>query len=123
MQRKIKVLIVKPNELPEVSMIPNTLEAKQKIVGGYIEYAYNDKYSDVVFICNEEGKINGLPFNRCLGEDIIAGDFLIVGDNSEIGEDISLTDIQINKYKTVFGEKSISETQDRLEEIYSSFGI
>lgn len=123
MQRKIKVLIVKPNEIPEVSVIPNTLEAKQKLVGGNIEYVYNEQYSDVIFICNDEGKINGLPLNRSLGEDIIAGDFLIVGDNSEIGEDISLTDIQVNKYKTIFGEKSINETRDKLDEIYSSLEI
>lgn len=123
MQRRIKVLIVKPNAIPEVEMIPNTLEAKQKIVGGNIEYFYNERYSDVVFICNEEGTINGLPLNRSIGENIIAGDFLIVGDDSEIGEDISLTDIQVNKYKTVFGEKSINEARDKLEEIYSSLEI
>jgi len=30
---------------------------------------------DVVIICNEEGKINGMKLNRYIGHDIIAGPF------------------------------------------------
>ena len=57
MQRKIKVLVVEPNELPKEEMIENTLKAKQELVGGDIEYVSRDYYSDVIFICNEEGKL------------------------------------------------------------------
>lgn len=55
----------------------------QDVVGGYIEARY--PFSDyVALICNEEGKINGLPYNRALFEegtrniyDVIAGTFFI----------------------------------------------
>lgn len=118
MQRKIKVLVVEPNELPREEMIENTIKAKQELVGGDIEYVSRDYYSDVIFICNEEGKLRGLPFNRDIGQDIIAGPFIIVGDDPEIGEDRSLTDEQIKKYQNVFDEKSISDTNIKLTEIY-----
>ena len=118
MQRNIKVLVVEPNELPREEMIENTLKAKQDLVGGDIEYVSRDYYSDVIFICNEEGKLRGLPFNRAIGQDIIAGPFIIVGDDPEIGEDRSLTDEQIKKYQNVFDEKSISDTNIKLTEIY-----
>ena len=118
MQRKIKVLVVEPNELPREEMIENTLKAKQELVGGDIEYVSRDYYSDVIFICNEEGKLRGLPFNRDIGQHIIAGPFIIVGDDPEIGEDRSLTDEQIKKYQNVFDEKSISDTNIKLTEIY-----
>lgn len=118
MQKKIKVLVVEPNELPREEMIENTLKAKQDLVGGDIEYVSRDYYSDVIFICNEEGKLRGLPFNRDIGQDIIAGPFIIVGDDPEIGEDRSLTDEQIKKYQNVFDEKSISDTNIKLTEIY-----
>ena len=118
MQRKIKVLVVEPNELPKEEMIENTLKAKQDLVGGNIEYVSRDCYSDVIFICNEEGKLLGLPFNRDIGQDIIAGPFIIVGDDPEIGEDRSLTDEQIKNYQNIFNEKSISDTNIKLTEIY-----
>ena len=38
-----------------------TLEEMQKIVGGYIEIAYDDGKTQI--ICNEEGKLLGLPNN------------------------------------------------------------
>ena len=114
---KIKGLLVRPNELPEEIEIENTLEAKQKIVGGYIEQAYLPNDDSVVLICNEEGKIYGMPLNRYIGHDIIAGPFLIVGDDYENGEYISLTDEQIKKYKEVFNEKSIEETNRVIDKI------
>lgn len=114
---KIKGLLVKPNEIPEEIEIENTLEAKQKIVGGYIEQAYLPNDDSVVLICNEEGKISGMPLNRYIGHDIIAGPFLIVGDDYENGEYISLTEQQIKKYKEVFNEKSIEETNRVIDKI------
>lgn len=39
-----------------------TLEEMQNIVGGPIEIVYDD--GKVQIICNEEGKIRGLPYNE-----------------------------------------------------------
>ena len=118
MQRSIRALWVEPNELPKEVTIKNCLAEKQKLVGGNIEYTSREYYPDVIFICNEEGKIDGLPLNRDIGGDIIAGPFLIVGDDPNIGEDRSLTDDQIQKYQKVFDEKSIEDTNIKVASIY-----
>ena len=51
----LKIVLKKPNEEPEVIDIKNTLEAKQKLVGGLIELVYLDE--DLILVCNEERKI------------------------------------------------------------------
>ena len=65
----MNVLVVEPGFLPyekEISDSLNSdehLRALQEIVGGWIEaiYPYDE---EVAIVCNEEGLINGLPFNR-----------------------------------------------------------
>lgn len=101
----IKVLKVEPDKSPELIEMPNELEAMQAIVGGYIEVM--PLADDVAIVCNEEGKMNGLPLNRPIfydGEivDIIAGTFFITGDDISIGEFVSLTDEQIAQYRKQF---------------------
>lgn len=118
MQRNLRCLYVKENSLPEEVIIPNTLKAKQDKVEGLIEYTYLPDNYDVSIILNEEGKINGMNPNRVNGRDIIFGPFLIVGECSEDGEDRSLTDEQIRKYKEYFGKESIKETEKKLFDIY-----
>ena len=114
---KIKCLLVEPYELPKEIEIENTLEAKQNLVGGYIECVYLPNDNNVVLICNEEGKINGMKLNRDIGHDIIAGPFLIVGDDYENGDFKSLTEDQILKYKMRFDKHSIIETENRINAI------
>lgn len=104
--------------MPKVDYIDNNLESKQKIVDGNIEYVYRDYYPGVVFICNEEGKLNGSSLNRDIGGDIIAGTFIITGDDPEEGIEKSLTDSQIQKYQQVFDEKSIEETNIKIAEMF-----
>lgn len=120
MQRNLKCLCVKENSLPEEIMIPNTLSAKQEKIGGLIEYTYLPDDDEVVIICNEEGKINGMSPNRDTGYDIIFGPFLIVGETSEDGEDRSLSDEQIRKYKEYFGKESIEKTEAKITAILLS---
>ena len=106
-ETKIKVLLVEPNSYPRVIEIEDTLEAKQRIVGGYIEMIvpYED---DVAIICNEEGKINGLPLNRSIkdenGEivDIIAGTFFVCYAPAFCENFHSLPDELIDKYAELY---------------------
>ena len=114
---KLKGLLVKPNELPIEVEIEDTLEAKQEIVGGWIECVYLPNDDSVVLICNEEGKINGMKLNRDIGYDIIAGPFLILGDDYENGDFKSLNENQILKYKMRFDKNSIIETENRINSI------
>lgn len=81
-KEKISVIFVEPNKYPKMIEIENTLEAMQEIVVGYIE-EYMPFEDEVAIVCNEEGKVNGLPLNRAVyGKDkeildIIAGKFFI----------------------------------------------
>lgn len=96
----IKVLKVAPSQAPERITMPNTLEAFQEAVGGYIETVGLD--TSAVLICNEEGKLAGLPANRQVGGDTIAGTFLIVG--AEDGDFCSLSDGDAAHYAGRFAE-------------------
>lgn len=61
----ISVLLVEPNKYPKMIEIEDSLEAMQKIVGGDIE-EYMPFEDEVAIICNDEGKMNGLPLNRAV---------------------------------------------------------
>lgn len=96
----IQVLKIVPGQVPETVTMPNTLEAFQEAVGGYIETVGLD--ANAVLVCNEEGKLIGLPANRRLDDDVIAGTFLIVG--AEDGEFCSLSDGDTAHYAEKFAE-------------------
>lgn len=73
----MKAIRKKPGCAPELIDIDNTLKALQAEVGGYIETVTIT--SDAVIICNEEGRILGLPYNcRFVGVDFV-GTILVVG--------------------------------------------
>ena len=95
---QIRVLKVEPGRLPEEITMPNTLEAFQAAVGGYIEVL--DLGGDAVLVCNEEGKLAGLPANRRVCGDTIAGTFLIAGSSD--GEFCSLSDEDAAHYAKEF---------------------
>lgn len=61
MSKYIKVITKRPGEPPRSVNISNRLENLQKYVGGYIEAV--TLTSDIVVICNEEGRLMRLPFN------------------------------------------------------------
>ena len=96
----IQVLKVEPGKAPEAVTIPNTLKAMQQMVGGYIEVIPLD---DVCLVCNEEGKLMGLPGSRRLGDDIIAGTFFLAGDTPD-GDFCSLTPEQIDRWSQHFAQ-------------------
>ena len=61
----MKVLMVEPGKVPYEKEIGDGLKALQDAVGGYIQAVY--PYEDpVALVCNEEGKLEGLPLNRAL---------------------------------------------------------
>ena len=80
----MNVLMVEPGKAPYETQIGDDLQSMQAAVGGYIQAVY--PYEEpVALICNEDGKMNGLPLNRALRDsdgavyDIIAGNFFIAG--------------------------------------------
>lgn len=106
-ENMITVIVVKTGEKPEIRKIGNKLEDMQEIVGGTIcmTMPYQD---DVAIVCNDEGKINGMPLNRALygvdGEfcDIIAGDFFLCRAPAYSEDFHSLLDEQLKRYSKMF---------------------
>lgn len=104
-EEPITVLVVEPEKVPYVKEIDPGLKSLQNEVDGWIEAVY--PFEDpVAIICNEEGKMNGMPPNRALYDedgqvyDIVAGQFLVVGlTEDNFG---SLTDEQIKKFSDRF---------------------
>ena len=83
----MNVLVVEPGYLPyekEIQDGTNHLEQMQAIVGGLIEPIY-PYHEEVAIVCNEEGLINGLPFNRSVpgGYGGVFGTFFICGLGEE----------------------------------------
>ena len=107
---KIRVLFCGVGEAPKIMEIENTLQAKQELVGGYIEMICPPIHDDTaVIIGNEEAKLMGLEPNRYLFDergrayDIVCGDFFII--DAPIGSDEfkGLSDEQIAKYSMYYG--------------------
>ena len=105
----MKVLVVEPQKPCRVQEI-NSLADMQRIVGGDIEAVY--PFQELVaVVCNADGKALGLPMNRPLLDkdylpyDIIRGTFFIAGLGQE--DFISLTDEQIQRYKSLYDNMQI----------------
>ena len=103
----IEVIMVEPGKRPRIEVMNDSLEAMQKAVGGYIE-EYMPFEDDVALVCNEEGKMNGMPLNRAVyGEDgqimdIIAGPFFIAYAPVESEKFLSMPDELRDKYLEKF---------------------
>lgn len=83
----MNVLVVEPGYLPyekEIKDGADHLEQMQAIVGGLIEPIY-PYHEEVAIVCNEEGLINGLPFNRSVpgGYGGVFGTFFVCGLGEE----------------------------------------
>ena len=114
--KKIRILYKEVGKEPQIMFIENTLEAKQKLVGGLIEVV---PYEDVLIICNEEGKLLDMPPNLVFEYDYIAGNCFVIGDDYKNADFKSLTDEEILRYreelrKRSFNFKQYERTQERL---------
>ncbi|MBD5153717.1 MAG: DUF3846 domain-containing protein [Oscillibacter sp.] len=103
----MRVLVVEPERRPEVREIDGSLRSMQEIVGGLIQpvYPFDDP---VVLVCNDEGKVMGLPANRGLRDkdgqiyDIVCGTFFMCGAPGDSDHFTSLTPEQIERYQEQF---------------------
>lgn len=79
----MKVLIVEPLKVPYEKEIDGSLASMQAVVGGLIQLLYPFEDPELALICNDEGKIMGLPYNRALRDedgriyDVVAGTFFL----------------------------------------------
>ena len=99
------VLVVEPGYAPYEKSI-NGLDEMQVTVGGLIQaiYPYEEQ---VAIVCNEEGLLHGLEFNRSVprGYGGVVGTFFICG----LGEEdfCSLTPEQMEKYRKEYHKAEI----------------
>ncbi|MBO5316994.1 MAG: DUF3846 domain-containing protein [Oscillospiraceae bacterium] len=99
------VLVVEPGYAPYEKSI-NGLDEMQATVGGLIQaiYPYEEQ---VAIVCNEEGLLHGLEFNRSVpgGYGGVVGTFFICG----LGEEdfCSLTPEQMEKYRKEYHKAEI----------------
>ena len=103
----MRILVVEPGHVPYEKDIPSTLEAMQEIVSGTIQAVYPFPEA-VALICNDEGKLLGLPLNRALRDDngsiydVVAGTFFLCGAPADAEDFASLTDEEIQKFRKHF---------------------
>lgn len=95
-KKKLRILYKEVGKAPEIKIIDDTLEEKQKLVGGLIEVI---PYNNLLLVCNEEGKINNFLPNIVFDYDYIAGNCFIVGDDYEKAGFKSLTRDEIIKVR------------------------
>ena len=87
----MKAIRKKPGAQPEIIEVDNTLAALQTEVGGYIE-VITLPYG-AALICNEEGRLRGLPYNCCVFGTSFVGTVLIVGTKGEKFCDVPPIDV------------------------------
>ena len=104
-ENTLSVLKIAPGQHPQQVEIDNDLKALQQAVGGSIDAVY--PFADpVAIICNDEGKLMGLPLNRALRDengqtyDVLTGNFLVVGLGKE--DFASLSPELAQKYEEEF---------------------
>lgn len=81
MKKEINIFVKDPGKPAERRTVPNTLEALQALVGGYIETV--TVATDLAVICNEEGRLMDLPFNCDFCGISFVGTILIAGIDGE----------------------------------------
>lgn len=86
--KKISVLIKEPGRKPRHVNISDTLENLQKTVGGYIETV--TICSDLVVICDEEGRIKGKEHCCEIGGVEFVGTVILAGVDGDEFADLLL---------------------------------
>ena len=108
----LTVLVVEPGKPPYPRQIPDTLQAMQAVVGGPIQAVYPFE-EPVALICNEEGKLEGLPPNRGLWDeagtlyDVVCGAFFLCAAPPDADTFRSLTEEQVRHYQERFARPEI----------------
>lgn len=100
----MRILLVEPGKRPVLKEIDGSLKSMQEIVGGTIQVLYPFE-EPVALICNDEGKLLGLPLNRALRDeegriyDVIAGTFFLCGapDNGGLFQSLTEEDFEMSQ--------------------------
>ena len=108
-EKRLEVIWVQPMKEAQVIEMENNLDSMKALVDGYIE-EYMPFEDNAAIVCNEEGKILGLPLNRAIYDedgrlqDVICGSFFICHAPPECEEYESLPEDMKEKYMRKFKE-------------------
>ena len=103
---QMTVLMGEPGYAPYEKTIPNTLEAKQELVGGLITAIY--PYEEMVaIVANDEGILLNMEFNRSVegGYGGVFGSFFVCGLTED--DFCSLPPDQMERFKKKFHKAEI----------------
>lgn len=90
---RIKIVVQRPGEISEITVIDNTLQEFQRLVGGHIEV--HSLGSGRLIVMNEAGRLKGLPENiRCNEFGAIVGTVLMTAENGEDFRSMTVAEIQ-----------------------------
>lgn len=99
MNKKITILVVRPEQAPVTEEIENTLPAIQAVVGGNVEQLRMGEHG-ISLMCNEYGNVELMPVNRQVGSHLIRGTFFICRSKGE--NMVTLTREDVAKYAAMF---------------------
>ena len=106
------VLMIELGKAPRRLELNHSLEEMQKAVGGSVQILYPFG-EPVALVCNEEGKLLGLPANRALRDesgavyDIVCGTFFLCGAPPDSDTLEGLTEEQISGYEQRFARPEL----------------
>lgn len=109
----MRILVIEPLVPPYEREINGSLTSMQKVVGGYIQAIYPFEDESIALICNEEGKLMELPYNRSLFDesgniyDIITGTFFLCSAPPDSEKFESLNESQMEFCKEQFSKIEI----------------
>lgn len=95
---KIRAIAKRPDSGWYVTNVANNLPNLQKWVGGYIETV--TLTTDLVIVCNEEGRPRGLPYNCTICGVDFMGDILVLGVE---GEEFAGCPLELKDWKKLIG--------------------
>lgn len=94
---KVKVFIKRPDEeYGHSTFISDSLENLQNTVGGYIEAV---RLSDLVIICNEEGRLRDLPYNCTIEGISFVGTIIAIGIDKKRQDEFGDVPISFKEWK------------------------
>ncbi len=105
----MRVLLVEPRQEPKVVEIGEELQDLQTVVSGTIQVVFPFA-EEVALVCNDEGKLLGLPLNRGLRGadgtvyDVVAGTFFLCAAPGDSEHFASLTEEQLSRYSQWFAK-------------------
>lgn len=95
--KEVMAIVKRPDErFGQMMHISIELEDLQKMLCGYIEAIPHPGKDDCVILCNEDGKLQRLPFNMWIPGDYLVGTVIVLGID---GEDFAPVPIEFSEWK------------------------